>query len=685
MKIHRFIWTSAFLFTLIPACVAGQAAGGHPGDDVQRPSVFVIGGVHRLSGAGAAGFRATPLRGLGLRGRAGPGTVFTQVEVGAMAPTEDGRERYEVMSGFGGYLLDVGLPARMVFSVGPTVGLFRIRGPNLAGPTEDEIVLGGRAEVGFPRWRGWEAGVVGDVQRVQHRRPVDFLRVGVRVGREIGLPRGVARAVLGSGAARREATPPSDGDPGRAPALAPARTLTRIDLERSGIDRLQQLPTLLGGWSASTPNGIATWLSAPGGTPYEQTGWRVFVDGVELPLALLGTASLSRLPVSLLAVDSIQVHDGAGIVAGHLVTGGALHFFTGTPPGFRLGGQIAGANGAGEPGLQLDPPNLDRLGGGKSGLVGYGADRGGVTVSASSAGDFLTDPPIRARTRAATVERLPGGTHSDLAHRMVGVDLRAMGGTHRLRVALSRGRDFFFLAPLGGERVAENLATRATLSGGWAAGPHRVGFTYQGGFTRRSLDPVAGQRGTGLAFEQDVLDVGATASTPHWGITVAGRRVSGRSTRFALEDAAFRRWEARLTRTGGDWLVAAGGGQGGGQATADVLGSWSPELSSGLRLQASLLAAWSAPDDPSTLWYWDRRGYGLVGEAGVSVLGTSRPGASLMVMSETSLRRRAPKTVIRSASEAGQMKRESTFSIDVCLAGSKVRIVEISSPKNSTR
>lgn len=341
-------------------------------------------------------------------------------------------------------------------------------------------------------------------------------------------------------------------------------------------------------------------------------------------------------------IDSIQIHDGPGIVAGRLVSEGALHIFTSTPRCGRADARVSGSNAAGDPGIQLRGPNLDRLGGAWSTLAGYGGERGGVTVAVADQGHFVTDPVIRRRTRAATVDRLPGGTHSDLTHQVVAGDLRNGGGTHRVLLASTSGRDFFFIGPLGGERVAQNRAVRGALSGSWLDVPGLAALSYRGTFTRRSLDALPSQAGTGLGLRQDVFDVEVTSVRGRWAASVEARRVAARSDRYALDDGAWHSLRGRLSRQGGDWTVAAATGAESGAPSLEGLVAWGGAVSPATRLALSVLGRWRVSDDPGSLWALARRSYALVEDGGVGSRGLGEAAASLSGVAELALRRSDP-------------------------------------------
>ena len=632
----------AMLLALPLAELSGQEDIGTPAAEVSGVSVFMSGAFHRLTGAGAAGFEARPFWSAGLIGRAGPGSLFGQVDISSFVPEEPDRAGYAVLAVFGGFLIDLRLPGATTLAIGPTAGMLRISGPHLAGPTEDEIVMGGRAELRLPRWRGWELAIVGDAQRVAYREPVDLDRLGIRLGRALPIPVAVVGHLIGAGAAKPSTEPIVSARTAATSGFSlPDRTLTRETLSRSGVIRFQDLGTLLGGWSMSSPNGVESSMVAPGGLPRGTEDWRVFVDNVEYPLEILGTRSLTRLPMSIAHVDSVQVFDGPGVVGGRIVTGGALHFFTNAPSEPRIAVQVSGWNGAGDPGLQVPATNLDRLGGTHAGTIGYGTDSGGVAFEASTGGLFLTDPPINRRVRSLSPEGLPGGSHTTLERYGVAGHLYSSGGSHSARLASVGGRDFVFVDPLGGERLAENRVRWGSVSGGWRlsdrSGPQ---LTYRSGFTRRSLLALPSVTGTGLGFEEDVLDIGATLLVDRWSVTLDTRQIRARSTRFKITDPSTGWARVNVGRFGAGWSALVSGGQQAGEASFEGLATWRRTLSRTMTAQASFLVGWGSGESLGSLWFWYRRGYGLLGAEGITVSEAEKPRAAFRLSSNVRLRHR---------------------------------------------
>jgi len=638
------------LLALPLATVTGQEERETSVEEVPRISLFMSGGFHRLTGAGAAGFESRPFWSAGLTGETGPGSLFVQMDVSSFEPEDPDRTGFDVLSGFAGYLIHLQLPRATTLGIGPTVGMFRIRGPNLEGPTEDEIVMGGRAELRLPPWRGWQFAIVGDAQQVRYREQVDLNRLGIRVGWVLPIPQAVARQIAGVSAARRATEPIVRARRTATSGSYPDRTLTREALTRSGVSRFQDLGRLLGGWSISSPNGVESDLVPPGGLPRGTEDWRVFIDDVEYPLEILGTRSLAQLPLSIAHVDSIQVFDGPSVVGGRIATGGALNIFTNAPSGPRISGRISGWNAAGDPGLQESGTNLDRLGGTVDGTIGYGTDSGGLALEASAEGLSLTDPPIRKRTNSLSPEGLPERAHTTCTRifgsamarscrlGMVG-HLSKATASHSARLAAVGGRDFIFLDPLGGERIAKNRIRWGSLSGRWSiSGPSGPELSYRGGFTRRSLLALPSVTGSGLGFQEDVLDIGATLQVDRWNVTLDARQIRARSKRFAISDPTTGWVRANVGRFGATWSAVVSGGQQAGKISLEGLGTSRRALSRTLTVHASLLVGWGSGESLGSLWFWYRRGYGLLGAEGITVSETNGPRSGSRLSSDLRLR-----------------------------------------------
>ncbi|HEU4828207.1 MAG TPA: hypothetical protein VFT04_03325, partial [Gemmatimonadales bacterium] len=116
-----------------------------------------------------------------------------------------------------------------------------------------------------------------------------------------------ALAVLPFGGARAQA--PAGGAPGR-------EVVTREMIENAGLLRLGEAARLAPAWSATTVDDF-TWRARAGGLAAgPEDGWTLLIDDRPVEIGALGVASLERLPIDLVAIDSIVFISSPAVAAG---------------------------------------------------------------------------------------------------------------------------------------------------------------------------------------------------------------------------------------------------------------------------------------------------------------------------------------------------------------------------------
>ena len=258
-------------------------------------------------------------------------------------------------------------------------------------PTELEVGVVGTALVRRALGAGWLVGGGAELRRIFTSRPLQQASLFVELGRALGIP--------GSS---------MDGDPSGAPPeeqvrsvqLAPA---TGPSLGEEGVLRPSEIFRALPGWDVVTVDQRSGW-AAPEGLPvFDDRGYEVLVDGIPVPLEVLGSVSLDRLPLVVDELAGVESRSAPGLIEGSFRGRPGLHFPTAPPAanGIELQVSARGENPTGDPGPRLfadsTAGNLDKLG---TGFGVFGRWRAGfLSGSAGLAqhSDLVTGPHLGER------------------------------------------------------------------------------------------------------------------------------------------------------------------------------------------------------------------------------------------------------------------------------------------------
>lgn len=439
-------------------------------------------------------------------------------------------------------------------------------------------------------------------------------------------------------ASAQEAGPPS-----------PARQV--IDAERlraAGVLRLSDVLRLLDDWAITSVEGF-TWRASPRGLgSFEDSGWIVMVGEQRIGLELFGVRSLDRLPITITQLDSVEVLAAPQQTFGQLADRGVIRFHLREPgPGVSLSVLSETANETGDPGpfrfTPLETPNIDRIGSGVFGTVGYAMGGGYVEVAAGWRERFVTDPPIRRRNFDITTEHHPIIVQSAASLR-AGWDL-GDAGRHRLLLGRTWTRDYFFLPAFGREVPSESPFTHLGLDGNVRLSD-RTGLRYRAAYETNELADHPNDLGLDFDFRLDRWNAAleATHDVPDGRIRLgAGWRGASAETRFDLSDddlqlldlyaeAAYRTTPSLSHRA--SVSLAAGGEEVGFRGL--LAQEWRPGARH--RVIASLAYSERLPEEDERVWLWQRRGYGFLAENGIDVTFDGEPRTARLVSGDVGWR-----------------------------------------------
>ncbi len=413
------------------------------------------------------------------------------------------------------------------------------------------------------------------------------------------------------------------------PDLQPDRQVIRAEVLRTaGARRLSDIFLLIDDWDATTVDGFTYTASARGLSPFGIPAWTLMVNGQTIDIDLFAVRSLDRLPLTPAELDSVVVIATPSLHDGVFARGGVIHFHVSRPePGHALRGLLTAANETGDPGpfrfTDRMTPNIDRIGTDVSGSLSVGSGRAYAAASALWREHYVTDPLLRVRTADISPTRLPLITEAGATFR---AGLETDGGTHELYVARSQTDDFFFLAPLGREVPAESPFTHIGISGRQRTGPE-MGLRYRLAYSANALELLANRLDLDFDWklERWVADIATSLQRNDYDAALgAGIEYASADTRYSLPENSltilrlFGRVETAIGSTSTQtWAVALEAGADEVALNASLRQRWRP----GDRqlVEADLAYFEQLPEHDTRVWYWQRRGYLLLADAGVEV------------------------------------------------------------------
>ena len=283
------------------------------------------------------------------------------------------------------------------------------------------------------------------------------------------------------GTARAQPAEPSAG----------VQIITADEIDQAGLARLSDLFLLIDDWHTTSVEGYAFDVSANGLAAAQEAAWIVLVDGNPVDLRILDAQNLNTLPLSLLEIDYVEVHNTPAMVNGVFAQAGVLHLRTRTPdsgPALRLG--LAAGNEIGDPGpfryTDFDTPNIDRIGPIFQGAVSVADSSWHARAHVKLDEHHATDERIRQRVFTF----YQGIKQPRLLLASGGLDVGATGrlGRHNVFVGFSRFQDLPFFEPVGVETPTDHRFIHAGLQGDTDPG-EPTGLSYRLSYTASELEP----------------------------------------------------------------------------------------------------------------------------------------------------------------------------------------------------
>ncbi|HEX6643112.1 MAG TPA: hypothetical protein VF037_00425, partial [Gemmatimonadales bacterium] len=222
--------------------------------------------------------------------------------------------------------------------------------------------------------------------------------------------------------------------------------------------------------------------------PGIEDGWLLFLDGRQVDIGVLGTASLEQLPVDLVAIDSIVFTSAAAVVAGSFAGRGHVHVHTRRPQndGFSARGRLGFGSETGDPGPFVFLPggrtNRDRYGHESAAEASVRKGAWYATAAYLASVHLPTDPLVLPRMQAAAaltprIERIAPSIR-------LGRDGAA--GGHHLVAGVSRIDDWARIELAGLELPSRVTHAHASAAGAFAL--PRFELAYRAGSSRARLD-----------------------------------------------------------------------------------------------------------------------------------------------------------------------------------------------------
>jgi hypothetical protein len=255
-------------------------------------------------------------------------------------------------------------------------------------------------------------------------------------------------------------------------AQSPGRhVIYRTSIETAGVARLAEMVELAG-VSRSSIDGLTYAISADGlpgagvstpGTPR----LLLLVDGMPVPVGVLGQTFFDWLPVTTSDIDSIVVTRGPAIVAGLVAPRGAIEVFRRravsgayTRAAFQFGDE------SGDPGpfryTDQRTPNVEKVGPFSHLVAGYGARRWSAEAAYARKTFNNSDSLIRARLPAGALTE--DRQYSELGTLVGRLGIR-VAGEHELVVSRTTHIGLIFVPAIGVEQPVDAAMISASVAG----------------------------------------------------------------------------------------------------------------------------------------------------------------------------------------------------------------------------
>jgi hypothetical protein len=488
---------------------------------------------------------------------------------------------------------------------------------------EMEMALGGTAIL-RRSFLGWTVGAGLHARRVMLYEPLPQVLFFLEVGRSGRTPALLRRALEGA-ADSTDLAVDSTAEQASAGSLVVART-RRSDsdeIRRTGARQLSDVLRALPDWDRTSLDRRTSWITPEGLAPFDGARADVLVDGIPVPLDLFGTLSLDRLPLELVAIDSLKARSLPGLGDGRFEPLGSLTFTTRHPrTGLALGAEGVLENPTDDPGpfryADSPAPNVDKAGGAYSALVS--GTRGWLSASAGLkyVSDFVTDEGFQSRPISLRDPRV----HYPMIPTWAGwgsLRIAVASSRHTVRAGGSTRDDYLFL-PMVGFEVPTEVHHWHT----GASGEQRLGgalrFRYQAYISSEDLRESAND--LDLTFDLLQMRRGLSAGLVRdgrlsWtlGGGIDGDRVRSRLL-AAPSDRATAHARASVGAAVGELRVGIEG------ELRRTEGATSGDVALRGETGPASFTAWrtsSSPAEQGGYWGLHRRGYGFLSSLGIEV------------------------------------------------------------------
>jgi hypothetical protein len=271
---------------------------------------------------------------------------------------------------------------------------------------------------------------------------------------------------------------------------------TRAEIQAAGWQRINEILDAAPGWRVTSTDGFTFTPTADGLPAVGASGPgiplpTIIVDGVRVPVSMLGQQELEFVPVVLAQLDSVVLTTEPRIIGSRIETRGTIEFFSHHPArGATAQGEFQVGDVANKPGLYqytpLRPVNREHQGPFEHLLFGYGGARAGVELGLRYATLNTTDSLILSRNRVGVTA---GTAQINLPAPTVHVVVDAFGGHHSFDATRTHYSGLFFVPAYGHEQSLRMFATSIT-AGGSAVLPATTDLVYSAGYTADDVTPL---------------------------------------------------------------------------------------------------------------------------------------------------------------------------------------------------
>jgi hypothetical protein len=562
----------------------------------------------------------------------GMGALRLALEVGRQAARNPGTPGFLTIFPSLEWGLTPALPLGFGGYAGAGLGAYWMGFDEGSNRNEMELAIGGTAVL-KRELLGWTAGAGIHARRIMLHDPLPQILFFVEVGKAARTTDGLRRALDGAGEGV-DVPLDSTSQPSRtASGPTDVRRSSADQIKRTGARQVSDVLRTLPDWDRTSLDRRTAWITPEGLAPFEDARADVLVDGIPVPLELLGSLSLDRLPLDLVAIDSLTAHSLPGLGAARFEPRGSLSFTTRYPDdGFMIAAEGVIENPTDDPGpfryADSSAPNIDKAGGAHAATVSGTLGRLSASGGFKYVSDFVTDAGFGARPislQDPTIRYPVIPTWAGWGS----LRIQGEGSSHTVRAGGSTRDDYLFLPMVGHEVPTEIHHWHAGGSGEQSVGS-ALRLSYRAYVS--SDDLRESPNDLDLAFDLQALRRGVSAGLARegrlsWSL---GGGIDGDRVRSRLLAAPNERATAHAHASLGAALGEAHFGVEGELRRTE--GALSGDVA--VRGEASFasVTAWrtSSPvAEQDGYWGLHRRGYGFLSSIGVEVQEVTVPRASV--------------------------------------------------------